>query len=141
MIILDTNVVSEPLRPHPNREVLEWLDRQAPATLYVTTINIAELWTGIEILPGGKRRAQLQHSMATEVLPLFEGRVLSFDPDCAVAFARIAAKALAAGNTINFADCAIAGIAMTHRFILATRNSRDFKGTGIELLNPWASGA
>jgi predicted nucleic acid-binding protein len=141
MIILDTNVVSEPLKPHPKREVLEWLDRQAPATLYLTTINIAELWAGIEILPAGKRRTQLQTSMATEVLPLFEGRVLAFDQDCAIAFARIAANAQAAGNTIDFADCAIAGIAMTHRFILATRNSRDFKGTGIELLNPWESAA
>lgn len=141
MIILDTNVISEPLKPHPKREVLEWLDRQAPATLYLTTINIAELWAGIEILPAGKRRTQLQTSMATEVLPLFDGRVLAFDQDCAIAFARIAAKAQAAGNTIDFADCAIAGIAMTHRFILATRNSRDFKGTGIELLNPWESAA
>jgi predicted nucleic acid-binding protein len=79
--------------------------------------------------------------MATEVLPLFKGRVLAFDEDCAIAFARIAAKAQAAGNTVDFADCAIAAIAVTHRFMLTTRNSRDFKATGIELLNPWTSAA
>jgi predicted nucleic acid-binding protein len=139
MIILDTNVVSEPLRPQPNREVLDWLDRQSPATLYLTTINIAELWTGIEILPAGKRRTQLQKLMSTDVLPLFENRVLSFDEDAASAFARVAAKAQAAGNRIDFADCAIAAIAVARGFMLATRNTKDFKGAGVELLNPWDS--
>jgi predicted nucleic acid-binding protein len=141
MIILDTNVVSEPLRPRPHRGVLDWLDRQSPETLYLTTINIAELWTGIEILPAGKRRTQLQKLMSSDVLPLFEDRVLSFDEEAAIAFARVAAKAQAAGNRIDFADCAIAAIAITRGFILATRNTRDFKGSGIELLNPWGSAA
>jgi predicted nucleic acid-binding protein len=141
MIILDTNVVSEPLRPRPNREVLDWLDRQSPETLYLTTINIAELWTGIEILPAGKRRTQLQNLMSTDVLPLFENRVLSFDEEAAIAFARVAAKAQAAGNRIDFADCAIAAIATARGFMLATRNTKDFKGSGVELLNPWGSAA
>ena len=137
MIVLDTNVVSEPLRPRPDRHVLEWLDRQAPATLYLTTITIAELWAGIELLPAGKRRTQLHNAMAKEILPLFQGRVLTFDPDAAAAFARSFSKAQAAGNSMDFADCAIAAIATVHRFILATRNFRDFKGSGIELLDPW----
>ncbi len=141
MIILDTNVVSEPLRPKPNPEMLDWLDRQAPETLYLTTISVAELWSGIELLPTGKRRTQLQKFMSTDVLPLFENRVLSFDEPAAAAFARIAAKAQAAGNRIDFADCAIAAIALTRRFILATRNAKDFKGVGIELINPWGSTA
>jgi predicted nucleic acid-binding protein len=139
MIILDTNVVSEPLRPRPDRHVLEWLDRQAPATLYLTTISVAELWTGIEVLPAGKRRTQLHNAMTKEVLPLFEGRVLAFDPEAAVTFARIFSKAQAAGNPMDFADCAIAAIATTHRFILATRNSRDFKESGVKLLDPWST--
>jgi predicted nucleic acid-binding protein len=138
MIILDTNVVSEPLKAQPDIEVVAWLDRQVPATLYLTTINIAELWAGIEMLPSGKRRARLQHSLVTEVLPLFAGRVLAFDQDCAGAFGHIAAKAQAAGNNIDFADCAIAAIAASRKFILATRNVKDFKGTGIDLLDPWA---
>jgi predicted nucleic acid-binding protein len=139
MIILDTNVVSEPLRPRPDRHVLEWLDRQAPETLYITTVTLAELWTGIEVLPTGRRRAQLQDAMTNEVLPLFAGRVLGFDPAAAAAFARVFSKAKAAGNSMDFADCAIAAIAASHRFMVATRNSRDFQGSGIELLDPWVA--
>ena len=139
MIVLDTNIVSEPLKPKPDPEVLAWLDRQAPETLYLTTISLAELSAGVEILPVGKRRAALQQAVGVQVLSLFQGRVLAFDHDAALAFGGIAAKAQAAGNPIDFADCAIAAIATTHRFILATRNARDFKGTGVELLNPWSS--
>ena len=139
MIVLDTNIVSEPLKPKPDSEVLAWLDRQAPETLYLTTISLAELSAAVEVLPAGKRRAALQQVVGAQVLSLFQGRVLAFDHDAALAFGRIAAKAQAAGNPIDFADCAIAAIATTHRFILATRNARDFKGTGVELLNPWSS--
>ena len=139
MIVLDTNIVSEPLKPNPDPEVLAWLDRQAPETLYLTTISLAELSAGVEVLPAGKRRAALQQAVGAQVLSLFQSRVLGFDHEAALAFGRIAAKAQAAGNPIDFADCAIAAIATTHRFILATRNARDFKGTGVELLNPWSS--
>lgn len=137
MIVLDTNVVSEPLRPRPDRHVLEWLDRQVPETLYLTTISIAELWAGIEVLPVGRRRTQLQDAMAGMVLPLFEGRVLTFDPDAARTFAHVFSKAKSAGHSMDFADCAIAAIAARHQFIVATRNAKDFKGSGVELLNPW----
>jgi len=139
MIILDTNIVSEPLKPKPDRAVLEWLDRQAPATLYLTSINLAELLAGIEALPAGKRRTHLKRAMTNEVMPLFAGRVLAFDQNAAEAFARVNAGAQAAGNTIDFADGAIAAIATTHGFILATRNERDFKGTGVVVLNPWTA--
>jgi toxin FitB len=139
MIVLDTNVVSEPLRSQPSPEVLDWLDRQAPETLYLTTITVAELWSGIELVPAGKRRTQLQKLISTDILPLFGNRVLSFDEQAAVSFARVAAKARAAGNRIDFADCAIAGIALARRFMVATRNTRDFKGAGLELINPWDS--
>lgn len=137
MIILDTNVVSEPLSRNPDPHVLEWLDRQAPATHYLTTIDIAELWAGIEALPAGGRRTQLHNAMAKEILPLFDGRVLGFDPDSAVAFARVFSRARAAGNSMDFADCAIAANAAIHRFIVATRKSKDFRGSGVELLDPW----
>jgi predicted nucleic acid-binding protein len=139
MIILDTNVVSEPLQPEPSGAVLHWLDRQAPASLYLTAISLAELLTGIETLPAGKRRSWLQRAMVSEVLPLFKGRILTFGQSAADAFARIVASALAAGNAIDFADGAIAAIAMEHNFLLATRNERDFRGAGIELVNPWMS--
>ena len=137
MIILDTNVMSEPLKPLPEPAVLDWLDRQSPQTLFLTTVNLAELLAGIEVLPQGRRRAELQHALTTQVIPLFEGRILSFDKKAAQAFARIHASAQALGNPISFADGAIAAIASAQGFILATRNVRDFRGTGVELINPW----
>ena len=137
MIILDTNVISEPLKPLPEPAVLDWLDRQSPQTLYLTTVNLAELLAGIEVLPQGRRRAELQHVLTTQVIPLFEGRILSFDEKAAEAFARIHASAQAFGNPISFADGAIAAIASAQGFILATRNVRDFRSTGVELINPW----
>lgn len=136
MIILDTNVVSEPLKPKPDAAVLAWLDRQAPETLYLTTITLAELQAGIEILPAGKRRTALQ-AATTELAAQFEGRVLPFDQESAHAFGRAFAGTQTAGNPIHFGDCAIAAIAITHGFVLATRNVRDYKGAGIELINPW----
>ena len=137
MIILDTNVVSEPLKARPDHHVLGWLDRQAPATLFLTAISVAELWAGIELLPSRMRRSQLQDAMHTQILPLFEGRLLGFEPDDALAFAGIYVKVKLAGHAIDFADCAIAAITSKHRFLLATRNQKDFKGTGIRLINPW----
>ncbi len=136
MIILDTNLVSEPLKPKPASQVLAWLDRQAPDTLYLTTITLAELQAGVSVLPMGKRRKALQ-AATTELIAGFEGRVLSFDQDCARAFGCVVAGTQAAGNPIHFADCAIAAIAAMRGFILATRNVRDYKGTGIELIDPW----
>lgn len=136
MIILDTNLVSEPLKPKPDAAVLAWLDRQAPETLYLTTITLAELQAGIETLPVGKRRTALQET-TTELVSEFEGRVLSFDQDCAHAFGRVFAGTQAAGNPIHFGDCAIAAIAIKRGFALATRNVRDYKGAGIKLINPW----
>ena len=137
MIILDTNVVSEPLRPAPEARVLEWLNAQEPQTLYLTTVNLAELLAGVETLPRGRRRDALDQALRSQLEPLFAGRILQFDAQAAETFARVHANALANGDTISFADCAIAAIALANGFALATRNVRDFKGTGVALLNPW----
>ncbi len=137
MIVLDTNVVSEPLKPQPEPTVLDWLNEQAPETLYLSTISVAELLAGIETLPAGRRRTKLSKALADQMMPLFEGRVLGFDMKAAEAFARINAGAKAAGNPISFADGAIAAIAASRGFIVATRNERDFRGTGVAVLNPW----
>ena len=141
MIILDTNVVSEPLKPLPEPGVLEWLDAQAPETLCLTTITLAELLAGIAALPAGRRRTKLAQALTQQVMPLFEGRVLAFDTPAAHAFAGVHAGALAAGNPIGFADGAIAAIAAARGFIIATRNVRDFKGTGVDIVDPWAARA
>jgi predicted nucleic acid-binding protein len=137
MIILDTNVVSEPLRPAPDPAVLAWLDRQAPESLYLTTINLAELLAGIELLPAGKRRTDLKLALLGRMLPLFDQRLLSFDSSAAEAFAQINALAQAAGSPVSFADGAIAAIAAARGFMIATRNVRDFNGTGVKIVNPW----
>lgn len=139
MIVLDTNVISEPLRPHPDPRVLSWLDGQAIETLHLTTITIAELRAGIAVLPAGRRRRQLEQALDSRVVPHFEGRILGFGPDAAAAFGPIYAGARTQGNSMEFADCAIAAIAHSNGYLLATRNVKDFAGTGIELLNPWVA--
>jgi toxin FitB len=137
LIILDTNVVSEPLKRNPGAAVLEWLDRQSPATLYLTTISQAELLAGVLALPAGKRRSELQKVVNNELVSLFANRILPFGERSAEAYAQVVTAANAAGNPIDFADAAIGAIALEHNFILATRNERDFKGTSVKLLNPW----
>jgi predicted nucleic acid-binding protein len=137
LIILDTNVVSEPLKRDPSAAVLEWLDRQSPATLYLTTISQAELLAGVMALPAGKRRTELQRVINNELVSLFANRILPFGERSAAAYAQVVTAANAAGNPMGFADAAIGAIALEHNFILATRNERDFKGTSVNLLNPW----
>jgi toxin FitB len=137
MIILDTNVVSEPLKPVPAQAVLDWLDRQAPETLYLTAVSLAELLAGVEALPQGRRRLELEQALMRQITPLFEGRILSFDAKAADSFGRVRTGAQSVGNTIGFADGAIAAIAAAQGFALATRNVRDFRGAGVELINPW----
>jgi len=138
LIILDTNVISEPLKPRPDAAVLQWLDRQSPATLYVTTISQAELLAGVAALPAGKRRTELRKVVEKELASLFPNRILPFGERSAEAYAQVVTTANGAGNPIDFADAAIGAIAMEHNFILATRNVGDFKGTSVKLLNPWS---
>ena len=137
MIILDTNLVSEPLKPSPHPGVVHWLNAQEPATLFITSINLAELLAGVETMPQGKRRDALAQALSSQVNALFEGRVLHFDTRAAQCFAACLAGAQAQGNPVGFADCAIAAIAKSHGFVVAPRNVRDFQGTGVELINPW----
>ena len=138
MIILDTNVVTEPLKPRPDPTVLRWLDRQGPATLYLTAISRAELLAGVMALPPGKRRTELQRVLNNVLVFLFAHRVLAFSEHSAEAYALVVTGAHALGNPIDFADAAIAAIAVEHNFLLATRNERDFRGAPVKLLNPWS---
>jgi len=140
VIIVDTNVVSEPLKSAPSQVVLDWLDQQLPETLFLTTVCLAELLAGVEALPAGRRRTKLHRALTDRMLPLFEGRILAFDKKAAEVFGRVSNHAQGAGNPISFADAAIAAIATAHGFMLATRNERDFKGTGVVLINPWKVG-
>lgn len=137
MIVLDTNVVSETLKPAPQPEVLAWLDAQEPRTLFLTTINVAELLAGVAVLPMAHRRRELQRALDEQVLPLFLDRVLAFDERAARAYARVHAGAQVAGRPVSFADAAIAAIALAHGYSIATRNLADFEGSGVPLIDPW----
>ena len=137
MILLDTNVVSEPLRPRPEARVIEWIDAQALETLYLSAVTVAELRAGVALLPPGKRRDALHDSLEKRVLPLFLGRVVPFDMSCTFAFADLTARARAAGQAVGTADGYIAASAAANGYTVATRDTAPFLAAGLSVINPW----
>lgn len=137
MILLDTNVVSEPLRPAPDRRVIDWIDAQAIETLYLSAITVAELRAGVAMLPAGRRRDTLHQNLESRVLPLFAGRVLPFDAACTPVYAASMAGARHAGRAIAAADGYIAAIAAAHGLIVATRDTGPFEAAEVAFVNPW----
>jgi predicted nucleic acid-binding protein len=137
MILLDTNVVSEPLRQAPETRVIEWIDAQPLETLFLAAITVAELRADVALLPAGKRRAGLQESIERRVLPLFAGRVLPFDLSCTQAYAALMAKARDAGLAVATADGYIAAIAAANGLAVATRDTGPFEAAGVTVINPW----
>ena len=139
MILLDTNVVSEPLKLAGDVGVLTWLDAQTIETLYLSTISLAELRFGIAALAAGKRRDTLHTSLEQRILPLFVGRILPFDAAASEAYAEIRARARAKGNAIAPADGYIAATAASHGLMVATRDTGPFEAAGLAVINPWNS--
>ncbi len=137
MIILDTNVVSELLRPAPSPAVEAWLAAQDGATVFFTAIGEAELRLGVAILPAGRRRTSLAEAIDAMLEEDFRGRILPFDTTAAQAYVAIAATRRAAGRPISPFDCQIAAIAYIRQAVLATRNTVDYENCGIEVINPW----
>jgi hypothetical protein len=138
MTILDTNVVSEPMRPEPEAQVLAWLAAQNAGALFVTAVTEAELRTGLAIMPGGRRREALGAALETVLAEDFAGRVLPFEGGAAArAYAAIQAARRGMGRPIVMADAMIAAIARARGLRVATRNVGDFAGTGVEVVNPW----
>jgi predicted nucleic acid-binding protein len=137
MIVLDTNVISEPLKPLADPAVLRWLDSQDPETLYLTATNLAEILIGIALLPVGKRKRGMEPAMQSLLTNLFAGRFLSFDREAAIAFALLGSRAAAKGYSISVADCQIAAIAAVHGFAVATRDTVPFLAAGVPVINPW----
>ncbi len=137
MILLDTNVISEPLKVSGDLNVLAWIDAQIIETLYLSTISLAELRFGIAVLPEGKRRDALHASLEQRVLPLFAGRILSFDDAASRTYATLRANARNAGQAIAPADGYIAAIAATRGFAVATRDTSPFDAAGLTVINPW----
>lgn len=135
MIVVDTNVVSELMRPSPSPVVVAWVRRNEGA-LYTSSITLAEIRYGIERLPDGHRKVLLR-STAEEVFAVFEERVLHFDAEAAVEYATIVSDRDRAGRPIDGFDAQIASICRAHQAALATRNFKDFQDTGIAVIDPW----
>lgn len=140
MIILDTNVVSEPMKPDGHRGVQAWLDDQIAETLYLTSISLSELLLGVEVLPDGKRKAGLAAALSDLLSTLFGARVLPFDQQAATMYAGRVSQARAAGRAISMADGQIAAIAAVHGFTVATRDTAPFVAAGVPVVNPWEVG-
>jgi predicted nucleic acid-binding protein len=137
VIVLDTNVLSEALRPLPSPIVLDWLAAQDPLSVFTTAITQAEVLYGVETLPAGRRRTRLLAAVEKMFAEEFEGRILPFDEDVARAFAGIVAARDRAGRPISQFDAMIAAIARFHRATVATRNTTDFQNCGVGVINPW----
>jgi toxin FitB len=139
MIVLDTNVLSETLRPRPADSVKQWMASKAAALLYTTAINQAEILYGIAILPAGRRRLALQEMAEIIFAQAFRERVLPFDSAAAISFPQIASMRRRSGRAISDADAQIAAIAHSRGAAIATRNTTDFADCGVEVIIPWES--
>lgn len=139
MILLDTNVVSEAMKPAPAEAVRAWLDEQAAETLFLSSVTIAELMFGIGALPDGKRKERLTEAL-DGVMDLFADRVLPFDVDAARRYANLAVKARTAGKGFPTPDGYIAAIAAAKGFAVATRDSSAFEAANVTVIDPWKAG-
>jgi predicted nucleic acid-binding protein len=137
MILLDTNVVSEPLRPAPNARVVAWIDAQPVETLYLSAMTVAELRAGVALMPAGRRRDRLHVCVNQDLLPAFLERVIPFDPACTTAYAEVLAAVRLAGGGIETADALIAAVARANGLVVATRDINPFQSAGLAVINPW----
>ncbi len=137
MILVDTNVVSEPMKAQGDLRVAAWLDRQSAETLFIATISMAEILFGVAALPAGRRRVRLAEAFETEVQRLFAGRIMSFDLAAARAYASIMSGARARGLAVSVPDGQIAAIAAANRLSVATRDEAPFRAAGLRTVNPW----
>ncbi len=137
MTILDTNVVSENMKPLPSSVVEAWISGQIREELFTTAITVAEVLYGLELLPKGKRRDALLREADATFREDFAGHVLAFDESAARVFALISAARRTHGHPISTQDAQIAAIARIRGATLATRNTGDFEGCGVKLVNPW----
>ncbi|MGB7565464.1 MAG: type II toxin-antitoxin system VapC family toxin [Prochlorococcaceae cyanobacterium] len=137
MILLDTNVVSEVMRPSPDPGVIGWLNAVDAGDLYLSRISIAEIIFGLELLPPGQRRQGLEERFEAFLSAAFAHRVLSFDQAAARQYGPIMAERRRTGSPMAAPDGQIAAIARSQAMDLATRNTSDFRSCGLTLINPW----
>jgi predicted nucleic acid-binding protein len=139
MIVLDTNALSELLRPAPEARVVTWVTDQPRGSVFTTTVTQGEILYGIRLLPDGRRRRGLWDAALGIFNEEFADRLLSFDSDAAAAYAEIGASRRAAGKPISQFDAMIAAMTRSRGATLATRNVKDFQGCGIDVVNPWTA--
>jgi predicted nucleic acid-binding protein len=137
VIILDTNVVSETMKPQPTPAVIAWLDRQVVDTLFLTSLTQAELLAGVAAMPDGQRRDRLASSLDA-TFSLFDGRILPFDEPAARHYAQLAAATRQSGRGFPVPDGYIAAIAAARGFAVASRDASAFRAAGLQIIDPWA---
>jgi predicted nucleic acid-binding protein len=133
VIIVDTNVISESLKPRCSEAVTAWLDAQVAESLFLTSVNAAELWAGVALMPDGVRKKTLEASLDDLIERLFGQRLLSFDFKAARAYADLTRR----GKPLPLADGLIAAIAQVEGFAVATRDEGPFREAGVKVINPW----
>ena len=136
MIVLDTNVVSEAMKPEPHPSVRRWLNDQVAETLYISSVTLAEILFGIAALPAGKRKDMLAQAL-DELTALFRDRVLPFDTDAARHYAVLAVTAKTCGRGFPTPDGYIAAIAASRKFIVASRDTAPYEAASVSVINPW----
>jgi predicted nucleic acid-binding protein len=139
MIVLDTNVISELMHPRGEPGVIAWADHQQPSEIFLTAVTSAELRYGVARLPEGRRKADLADRIQRTLEEDFAGRILPLDDGAAVHYADIVVDRERSGVAISSADAQIAAICRHHGASLATRNTKDFVHTGIQLIDPWSA--
>lgn len=139
MILIDTNVISELWKIQPDPGVLAWMDSQVVATLYLSSITLAELRYGLATMPEGKRRSIFEGRLEREVLPAFAGRILPFDLEDSKAYAALMSRAKSEGRAISQADGYIAATATARALTVATRDGAPFLAAQLTVINPWKS--
>ena len=138
MIVVDTNVISETMKPSANPAVVAWLNDQIAETLFLSSVTLAELLFGVGVLPAGRRKDALS-AMLDDLRTLFQGRILPFDTEAAQCYAHLASTARAAGKGFPTPDGYIAAIATSRRFAVATRDIAPFVAAKVPVMNPWES--
>ncbi len=138
MIVLDTNVISEALKPEPNPVVRTWLNEQVAETLYLSSVTLAELLFGIGALPTSQRKDRLAQTL-DGLLELFRDRVLPFDSEAARHYAELAVTAKVAGRGFPIPDGYIAAIAVSRGFIVASRDTAPYQAAHVTVINPWTA--
>ena len=137
MLVLDTNMLSAMMSAEPMRKVADWLLNQPSEDLFTAAVCQAEILSGIAILPNGRRRAALEEAARAMFADDFDGRVLPFDAEAAVAYAEVFAARRKAGRSAGTADLMLAAVARVRGASVVTRNVADFEGVGLTIINPW----